>query len=346
MRRNLAALLATAVVVFGACGGGDEANEEAAGEETVFANGVATAEDVVAAFEQEAGGHDFEEATTLVDGAVAYSPASGPVVAGLEEQLGESSVLWQVLVFTGSDPPLDGEAAGAAAFSSNELNEVGEGVYIGDQGIAYAARGNVVVTGPAGGSPQDATLTAWRGVLDGLAGDAPTTAVADVLETEEPESEKPETTPPSGGNGSGNGDRDPGGDGGGGGGGGGGLSSPSIPFPQPLNAVRAGDCIADLDPIDLHLGTVDVVACSSPHRGQAIEVLKMGEARWPGSAAIRAFAEEPCTNALGALGSGIAAVKLSIVNPDKGAWTKSAPILCIAVTKKPVRGELQAQAGS
>jgi hypothetical protein len=161
-RWGLASLLLIALSL-SACGGG---NDDSAGEEGI------TAKEAVAAFEEAAGGHEFEKAISLTDGAVAYGPKSSPDpedVEQLNEALGESSVLWQVLVFDGADPPLDKEAVEAAAFASDKLKDEGEGVYLGDNDIAYMANGNVVVTGPVlDGNVDDVTLEGWQAVLDEL----------------------------------------------------------------------------------------------------------------------------------------------------------------------------------
>ncbi len=163
---RLWAVVSSLLVAFAlsACGGGD--SSESGGEEGI------TAKEAVAAFEEAAGGHKFEKAISLTDGAVAYGPKSSPDpedVEQLNEALGESSVLWQVLVFDGGDPPLDKEAVEAAAFASDKLKDEGEGVYLGDNDIAYMANGNVVVTGPVlDGNVDDVTLEGWQAVLDEL----------------------------------------------------------------------------------------------------------------------------------------------------------------------------------
>ena len=332
-RRGLAILLASATAL-AACGGGDDPDGDDPGEATLFANGVAVTEDVLAAFEADAGGVEFEESTTLVEGAEAFSPASG------------SDLLWQVLVFTGADPPLDAEAARAAAFSSKQFDEAGEGVYIGDNGFAYAARGNVVIAGPAAGSPQDATLTRWRAVLDGLTGDAPVTAVAeapdDANATDAPATDEPKPNAAGEGKGGTNGG---GGKGGTNGGGGNepSLGAPIPGLPQPVNTVGVGDCIASFDSINLYVGQVTVTPCKNRHRGEVIEIVKPRERRWPGSKAIRSSAEEPCASALVSFGAGAAEMTLALIHPDRDAWTKSARVLCVARTPKPERGDLQAQ---
>jgi len=153
--------LLLAALALSACGGGSSDEEEAL-----------SAEEVVATFEAAAGGHEFEKATSLVDGAMAYGPQSSPDpedVEKLNEALGESSVLWQVLIFEGTDPPLDKEAVEAAAFASDKLKDEGEGVYLGDNDIAYIAHENVVVAGPVlDGNVDDVTLEGWQAVLGEL----------------------------------------------------------------------------------------------------------------------------------------------------------------------------------
>jgi hypothetical protein len=126
---------------------------------------------VLSAFEEAAGGYQFEEATSRVDGATAYGPvnsADTEEVAPINDALGESSILWQVFVFEGAAPPLDEEAAKAVAFSSKKFEQIDDGVYLGDSDIAYAPRANVVVVRPIGGDPQDETLAGWKSVLEGL----------------------------------------------------------------------------------------------------------------------------------------------------------------------------------
>lgn len=76
---------------------------------------------------------------------------------------------WQVLVFDGPAPPLDREAAEAAAFSSGTFEEAAPGVYLGDHDIAYIADRNVVITGPVlDGDLEDDTLVRWKAVVEGL----------------------------------------------------------------------------------------------------------------------------------------------------------------------------------
>lgn len=156
------AVLPAIVFTLASCGG-----DSGSSEKEKFA-----AKEVVAAFEDAAGGYEFEKTVTLVEGAVAYAPKSDAdptVVEPLNEALGEGSVLWQVLIFEGPDPPLGEEAAKEAAFASDTFKEEGDGIYIGDSGIAYAANENVVINGPAlNGDPEDETLKRWKAVLDGL----------------------------------------------------------------------------------------------------------------------------------------------------------------------------------
>jgi hypothetical protein len=91
------------------------------------------------------------------------------VIEPLDEGLGESSILWQVLVFEGPGAPTGTEAAKAAAFASKTFDDAADGVFIGDSDIAYVPRENVVVTGPAlDGDPEEPTLQRWKAVLDGL----------------------------------------------------------------------------------------------------------------------------------------------------------------------------------
>jgi hypothetical protein len=149
--------------------GGDDGGDSAAAQDGV---GVIAAEDAVAAFEDAAGGYKFEESTTLADGATAYAPVSSPdpeVVAPVNKALGDGSILWQLLVFESVAPPLDADAAKAAAFSSNRFEEVEPGIYLGDSDIAYVPHGNLVITGPVlDGNVDDPTLVNWKAVLDGL----------------------------------------------------------------------------------------------------------------------------------------------------------------------------------
>ena len=155
---SVIALLFASLALF-ACGGDSE-------------EGAVTGEEAAAAFEEAAGGYEFEKTTSLVDGAVAYAPKndSDPDVVGqINEKLGDSSLLWQVLVFEGPEPLLDEDAVEGVAFSSSKLRSVGDGVYIGDYDTAYIADGNVVITGPvADGDPDDRTLQSWQAVLESL----------------------------------------------------------------------------------------------------------------------------------------------------------------------------------
>jgi hypothetical protein len=169
-RRTLAllVLLAAGVAVM-SCGGGDGGGD---GDNAGSVAESVTAKEAVAAFEQAARGYRFEKTTSLVEGAVAYGPvgSSDPdEVRPINEALGDGSLLWQVLVFGGPDPPLERDAAKAAAFSSNTFEPAGEGIYIGDSNIAYVASRNVVITGPVlNGDPDDETLVRWKAVLDRL----------------------------------------------------------------------------------------------------------------------------------------------------------------------------------
>lgn len=164
LRIGATAALAALALGFAACGG-DE-SEEGSEEPTGFTSDV-----VLAAFEQAAGDYPFQETRTLVEGATAYAPVNStdPVeIASLTDGLGESSIVWQVLVFDGEDPPLDGDAAEAAAFSSETFEEIEPGVYLGDNDIAYVGHGNVVINGPVLDGAEDETLAGWKAVLDGL----------------------------------------------------------------------------------------------------------------------------------------------------------------------------------
>ena len=163
--RSVVAIVAlVGALGFASRGGGDEAAPEA----TTFA-----AEDVVAAFEEGAGGYSFEKTITLVeDGATAYAPvnsADPTELAPLTGGLGEGSIVWQVVVFEGADPPLDADAAKAVAFASKKFEEAEPGIFLGDSDIGYVARGNVVIDGPVlDGDLADDTLVGWKAVLDGL----------------------------------------------------------------------------------------------------------------------------------------------------------------------------------
>lgn len=166
-RMRLAAFLALllAALALVSCGGGSDSDTDA-GEQAF------TGEEVAASFEEAAGGYPFEKEVTLVEGAIAYGPkdASDPAeLEPLNEALGESSLLWQVLVFEGPGAPTGTEAAKAAAFASRSFDEAAPGVFIGASDIAYIPRDNVVVTGPAlEGDPEEPTLTRWKAVLDSL----------------------------------------------------------------------------------------------------------------------------------------------------------------------------------
>jgi hypothetical protein len=158
-----ALLLAALTLV--SCGGGSDSDTDG-GEQAL------TGKEVAAAYEEAAGGYPFEKEVTLVEGAVAYGPkdAADPTeLEPLNKALGESSLLWQVLVFEGPQAPTGTEAAKAAAFASRSFDEAAPGVFIGDSDIAYVPRDNVVVTGPAlDGDPEEPTLTRWKAVLDSL----------------------------------------------------------------------------------------------------------------------------------------------------------------------------------
>jgi len=151
-----------------ACGGGDDGG----GSSTTEASGPPWSVEAVSEAFEDAGGAPFSEATSLVEGAVALSPGEidvdDPALAELNEALGDSSVLYQVYVFDGTDPPLDEAAAEAVAFSSETFEDAGDGVFLGDFDTAYYANGNVVVTGPVTGGADDPTLVASSEVIDGL----------------------------------------------------------------------------------------------------------------------------------------------------------------------------------
>lgn len=165
--RWAALVLVPVALSLSACGGESDSADSAESDD-----GPVTSKEVVVAFEDASGGHEFEKKTSLVDGAVAYGPHIDPdpeAVEVLNEKLGEGSVLWQVVVFDGPEPPLDEAAAKKVAFASNTFEPAGDGVFIGDYDTAYFADGNVVVTGPAlDGDPDDETLKRWKAVLEGL----------------------------------------------------------------------------------------------------------------------------------------------------------------------------------
>ncbi|HEY5887272.1 MAG TPA: hypothetical protein VIT24_06055 [Acidimicrobiales bacterium] len=95
--------------------------------------------------------------------------ADSPELRAYNDALGESSVLFEVYVFEGDDPPLDTEAAQATASASGTFEDIGQGVHLGDFDTAYYANGDVVVRGPLlNGNPADDTLDAWRQVVDSL----------------------------------------------------------------------------------------------------------------------------------------------------------------------------------
>jgi hypothetical protein len=164
-RIGAAALALACALVIGACGGGDDS--EAPAEPATL-----TADEVVAAFEEAAGGYEFEKVTSLVSGTTAYGPhnsADVDVVEPINSALGEGSLLWQVFVFDGADTLVDEEAAKEVGSASNTFDEVEPGVFFGDHDIAYIAKGNVVIVGPVlGGDTGDPTLVGWKGVLDSL----------------------------------------------------------------------------------------------------------------------------------------------------------------------------------
>ena len=116
-----------ALLALTGCGGDDGGPEPPASAE---GGPPFSVEEVAAAFEA-AGGVPFTEQTSLVDGAVALSAGQididSPELATYNEALGESSVLFEVYVFEGEDPPLYTEAARAAAFSSGTFEDIGVG---------------------------------------------------------------------------------------------------------------------------------------------------------------------------------------------------------------------------
>jgi hypothetical protein len=154
------ALVCACALALASCGGGDD-------EPTRLA-----AEDVVAAFEDAAGGYEFVETTALVNGAASYGPhnsSDNDEVAPINEALGDASLLWQVVIFEGADGPVDDEAVNEVGSASDSLDEIAPGVFLGDNNIAYVAKGNVVIGGPVlDGDPDDPTLAGWKGVLDSL----------------------------------------------------------------------------------------------------------------------------------------------------------------------------------
>ena len=158
-----------AATVLAGCGGDDGGTEPPA---TAEGGPPFSVEEVSAAFEAAAG-VPFSEQASSVDGAVALSagplPVDSPELQAYNDALGESSVLFEVYVFEGDDPPLYTEAAQATASSSSTFEDIGQGVYLGDFDTAYYANGNVVVRGPLlNGNPDDETLDAWRQVVDSL----------------------------------------------------------------------------------------------------------------------------------------------------------------------------------
>lgn len=162
MARPLALLLAAIVsaALLAACG------SDSGG------SGSLTGEEVTSAYEEAADGYPFEKVTSLVDGAAAYGPKSESdpaLTQKLEETLGESSLVWQVAVFEGEDPPTGEAAAKKVAFSSDKFEEAEDGVWLGDHDFAYVASGNAVANGPVlGEALDDETMKRWRAVLDSL----------------------------------------------------------------------------------------------------------------------------------------------------------------------------------
>jgi len=155
-------LLAATAVALGYCGG--DGTKEGDGDVVAVA-------DAVAAFERKAGGYKFKETPSLVDGGITYQPANRANVKKvnpLNKALGDTSILWQVVIFDGPEPPLDEAAAKAVAVFSTKFEEVESGVFLGESDIAYVAHKNVVITGPTGGDVEDNTLTRWKAVLDDL----------------------------------------------------------------------------------------------------------------------------------------------------------------------------------
>lgn len=154
-------LLAATAVALGSCGGDGKQGD----------GDVVAVADAVAAFERKAGGYKFKKTPSLVDGAMTYQPinrANVKKVNSLNKALGDTSILWQVVVFDGPEPLLDEAAAKAAAVFSTKFEEVESGVFLGESDIAYVAHKNVVITGPTGGDVEDKTLTRWKAVIDDL----------------------------------------------------------------------------------------------------------------------------------------------------------------------------------
>ena len=154
-------LLAATAVTLGSCGGDGKQGD----------GDVVAVADVVAAFERKAGGYKFKKTPSLVDGGITYQPANRANVKKvnpLNKALGDTSILWQVVIFDGPEPPLDEAAAKAVAVFSTKFEEVESGVFLGESDIAYVAQKNVVITGPTGGDVEDKTLTRWKAVLDDL----------------------------------------------------------------------------------------------------------------------------------------------------------------------------------
>ena len=115
---RIGALALVCASVLAACGGGDDASSDAEAEATP-----PTADEVVAAFEEAAGGYEFEKATSLVNRAVAYAPhnsADPDELAPINEALGDSSILWQVFIFEGEGTPVDEAAVQEVGSASDE----------------------------------------------------------------------------------------------------------------------------------------------------------------------------------------------------------------------------------
>ena len=108
--------------------------------------------------------------------------------------------------------------------------------------------------------------------------------------------------------------------------------------------LQVGDCLKEPVPFDVATTSVDVVPCSSPHRGEVFHVFELPEGPWPGVDEVDRFSTGGCTAAFETF-IGIT-IDLSTLDgasfqPVEESWALDRHVQCLVTTAEPRQGTLE-----